>query len=399
MGLRGRKALSRVPRRIDLKLAINCLSINTTSALGVRNFLIALLKQFPSFSLVFQQEVELLFIVQKRSALKVDIESALSGCSGRVHIDIIEIDGIYHSTWRVLYEQFVLPLHLRGYDTVYSVNNANPIFLFGSTRSIVSILDLLPFKAGARYGLLQRTYLRLFTKLCARHSEKIITISNCTKNEIVTLLKVPSHKISIVYPCLPFPYVERPSYDERYLLVIGGLNEDKRVDSILRGFATFIKRNPHSTLKLIIAGPDQGAKRQLEDLADELNLTPTTSFLGQVSEERKNELLAGCLAIVMMGRSEGFGIPVLEAMRFGKPSLVADAGALPEISGNAGVVVKMPENAEQVAEGINSLSESKTDWITTCRDEYARFRIEDSSRAFWSEVLMQQHHTGSVGDV
>ncbi len=394
MGLLGRKARPRVLGRIDLKLAINCLSINTTSALGVRNFLIALLQQFPSISLGFWHEVELLFIVQKQSALKADIESALSGSSRFVRVNIIEINGIRRSTRRVLYEQFVLPLHLRGYDTVYSINNANPLLLFGSTRSVVSILDLLPFKAGARYGLLQKTYLRLFTKLCARRAEKIITISHCTKNEIVELLKVSPAKIFIIYPCLPFPFVEKTSYADRYLLVIGGLNEDKRVDSILRGFAAFRVRNPDSTLKLVIAGPDQGAKQQLEDMACELNLTQTTSFLGQVSEDRKNELLAGCLAIVMMGRSEGFGIPVLEAMRFGKPSLVADAGALPEISGKAGVVVRTPENAEQVAEGINSLCESRTDWITTCREEYARFRIEVSSLAFWTELLNQQHPNG-----
>lgn len=378
-----------------MKIAFNCLSINNASALGVRTFLLSHLQQFPAFSHSnLSQDLDLLFVVQESSSLKPEIDSVLANTSTRVRVHIKVVSGIERSSLRVLYEQCVMPFVVRGYDAVYSINNANTLFLFGKTKSFVTIHDLLPFKTGARYGKLQQAYLRLLTKFCAKRAAKIVTVSGFTKNEINELLYVPASKVSVFYNCLPLPFSKVSNESKQFLLIIGGLNADKRVDCVLRGFKKYLQSNPSIPLLLVIAGPDQGTRRQLEKLSADLGLAEKVRFLGQITEEKKNELLSGCVAIVMMGRSEGFGIPVLEAMRVGKPALVAEAGALPEVMGNAGVVVKSPENADKVAEGIQEIVESNIDWFSTCRDEYERFRIEDTSFAFWSEILNQQIPNG-----
>jgi len=372
-----------------VKLAINCLSINNASALGVRTFFITHLQQFPHFSRSnLSHDLELLFIVQEKSLLKGEIDSILTNVASCVKVRFKVVSGIERSLMRVLYEQFVLPFLIRGYDILYSINNANSLFLFGA-KSIITIHDLLPFKAGARYRILQQAYLRLLTKFSSKRATKIITVSNSSKNEILKYLNVSASKISVFYNCLPLSYSESNNESKQFLLIVGGLNADKRVDCALFGFKKYIQRNPSSLLRLMIAGPDQGARHQLEQLTANLGLDEKVRFLGQISEEEKNKLLSGCVAIVMMGRSEGFGIPVLEAMRVGKPALVADAGALPEVMGNAGVVVNTPEDSDQVAKGIHEIVETNIDWNTTCRDEYARFCIKDISLAFWSRLIDQ----------
>jgi len=377
-----------------MKLAINCLSINKKSALGVRTFLLSHLRQLPVISQGLADELELLFIVQGQGGLSTDIASTLRGVSTRVRVHILEVSGCSHSIMRVLYEQCVLPMRVRSFDTIYSINNANPLFLLGKSRSIITIHDLLPFKASARYGQLQKAYLRFFTKLCARRAKRVFTVSHFTKSEINELLAVTFEKISVFYNCLPYPFAEQKQDAEKYFLVVGGLNADKRVDLSLRGLSEFLRRNPESEVRMLIAGPDQGAQRQLEELVEVLGLSHAVSFLGQVSEVEKNQLLADCIAVTMMGRSEGFGIPVLEAMRFGKPSLVADAGALPEVAGKAGVVVKSPEDSGQVADGMQAIFEPRADWAALCRAEYARFGVSEASHAFWMELLQQQNLNG-----
>jgi glycosyltransferase involved in cell wall biosynthesis len=223
----------------------------------------------------------------------------------------------------------------------------------------------------------------LLTKLCSKRAAKIITVSDFTKSEIVELLNVTPSKVSVFYNCLPFPFEEVVGNSKQFLLIVGGLNADKRVDCALLGFKEYLQRNPSSPLQLMIAGPDQGARRQLEELSQNLGLTERCCFLGQISEDEKNKLLASCIAIVMMGRNEGFGIPVLEAMRLGKPTLAAKAGALPEVMGSAGVVVEMPENAECIADGIHEIMNSEINWVEACRAEYSRYNSSVISNSFW----------------
>lgn len=375
-----------------MKIAINCLSISTASALGVRTFLLTHLQQFASLSLIQGQDIELLIFVQVESALKPEIESMLANKGPRIYARIVEVAGITWSIWRVLYEQLVLPLHVRGCHIIYSINNVNPVLLFSGVKSVVTIHDLLPFKSGSRHGALQRTYIRLFSMLCARRATEIITVSHFTKREIVAYLNVSESKITVVYNCLLHPFVEAQECADNFLLVLGGLNEDKRVDLTLRGFAEFIAHYPRRPMRLVIAGPDQGARQRLGELALELGADSKVCFLGQVSGDRKNELLRSCSAIVMMGRNEGFGIPVLEAMRFGKPSLVADAGALPEVVGTAGIVVQTPESAEQLAEGIRTILESGPEWTKKCQVEYSRFLVSNESHVLWAQLFRVSGH-------
>lgn len=370
-----------------MKFAINCLSISTSSALGVRTFLLTHLQQLTLRSHNLELDIELLIFVQKESKLKREIELLLKSIGPRVLARVVEVAGISRSICRILYEQIVLPFQLRECKLVYSINNVNPLFLFSATKSVVTIHDLLPFKIGSRHGAAQRSYIRLFTKLCARQSEVVITVSNFTKGEIIELLDVVASRIKVVYNCLPYPFDEAQECAERFLLVLGGLNEDKRVDLTLRGFSEFIKHNGQSPVRLVIAGPDQGAQCQLEKLSAELGLGLKVCFLGQVSDTRKSELLRGCSALLMMGRNEGFGIPVLEAMRFGKPSLVANAGALPEVLGAAGIVVQAPENAEALAEEIKTILETGSNWNKICKKEYSRFQVAKESSILWAQLF------------
>jgi glycosyltransferase involved in cell wall biosynthesis len=387
MGQHRSRACASIQGRSRVNLAINCLSISTASALGVRTFLITHLQQFGFFSHELIQDFHLTIFVQKDSALKPEILTILKECGPRLHPRIVEVKLFAGSAQRIIYEQAILPFLLRKCQAIWSINNVNPIFLFGGIKSIVTIHDLLPFKVGSRFKIAQRAYIKLFTRICVWRSAAVVTVSNFTKGEILQLLDVSENKILVVYNCLPQPFEKTHSPSQKSILCLGGLNKDKRIDLTIIGFAEFIRHDPESRLQLVIAGPNQGAQPQLEDLTASLEIASDVIFLGQVSEEQKSQLLRNCSGLVMMGRNEGFGIPVLEAMRLGKPSLVADAGALPEVTGRAGIVVQSPESAEQLADGISSILEPGHNWTSICREEYSRFQASRESRALWIHLL------------
>jgi glycosyltransferase involved in cell wall biosynthesis len=366
-----------------LRLAVNCLSINSTSALGVRTFLLSQLKGLPSFADSLPEGLDVEFHVQRESLLAPAIRATV-GHGGNARIRIVEVAGITSPLRRIAYEQFVLPWRAIGCDVVCSINNANPLFLFGRARSIVTIHDLLPFVEGSRYKGVHQAYLRVLTRLCARRARTVITVSEHSKAELRARLALEPARIQVVYNCLEAPFRAADPSDMRFFLVLGGLNSDKRVDVALKGFRQFADACVDSRHELIVAGPDQGSRADLEHLAAELGLAARVRFLGQVAEAEKTRLIAGCSGLIMMGRSEGFGIPVLEAMRVGRPSLVANAGALPEIAGRSGIVVE-PE-PQQVAAGLQKLARCDFDWAALCETEYARFRPADSARHFWQTL-------------
>lgn len=250
------------------------------------------------------------------------------------------VKGINGKFLRVIYEQIFMPIKFRNYNIIYSPNNINPILLGAKCKSIITIHDLLPFRKANRFGLLQRLYLKFFTYMCAHKSEKIATVSNNSKNDIINTLNVKSDKVIVTYNILgDFKKSSIHQYDcEPFFFSVGALHEDKQYDLMIKAFLKF-KKLVNDNCKLLIAGGDHGAKKILQDLIDELKLNDHVQLLGYITDEDKWDYYENCCALILLGKYEGFGIPVLEAMSVNKPSIVANTGALPEIIGKAGFVI------------------------------------------------------------
>lgn len=255
------------------------------------------------------------------------------------NITYFPVKGINGKFFRVFYEQLLMPLKFRNYDVIYSPNNINPILLGPKCKSIITIHDLLPFRKINRFGLLQRLYLKFFTYLSACKAEKIVTVSNNSKKDIIETLNVNSDKVIVTYNILgdsKKSLIQHPDSDP-FFFSVGALQDDKQYDLMITAFLKFKKR-VNNNCKLLIAGGDHGAKKNLQALIEKLNLDDHVQLLGYITDEDKWGYYKNCRALILLGKNEGFGIPVLEAMSVNKPSIVANTGALPEIMGKAGFV-------------------------------------------------------------
>lgn len=384
LGSLGVSANSRYIKK-DMIVAINCLSINTPGVLGIRTALMNHVTRLSNSLLDREVKPHFIFFVQRCSDLKTEIEAVLGS---EVDYSVREVDGVESPAKRIAYEQLVLPFRLSGVSVLFSINGIAPLMLPRDCRSVVMVHDLLPFHKANRYGWLQRSYLQLFMRLSARRASRLITISNFSAKEIQEFLGIPFARIEVVYHFLNREY-RRSGRSGEHFLSIAGLNADKRIDVLIRAFDLFKREGGHPDSHLLIAGPDQGAGADLKRLAQSLRGgADDIEFLGAISESRKCELIESSIAVAMLGRSEGFGIPVIEAMSLGRPTLAANSGALPEVVGEAGVIVDGADE-RSVMDGMQRLAESGSDWEGKCSQGYERFDGDALSRRFW--MLVTQH--------
>lgn len=227
---------------------------------------------------------------------------------------------------------------------------------FGSPRylrvpTVVTVHDLIPLLVpGNRGGRAVQTYMRLAAS-SARQATTIIADSQHTKDDIVQHLSIPAERIVVTHlaaaPTLtPQPpaaieaTLERFRLDDPYVFYIGGFQAHKNVALAIRAFAR-ARRSLGRRVVLAIAGRLPTSQSPLfpdiHKVILEEQIAADVALLGPVSEAEKAALMSGCQAFVYPSRYEGFGLPPLEAMQCGAPTLASATTSVGEVVGDGGV--------------------------------------------------------------
>lgn len=186
-------------------------------------------------------------------------------------------------------------------------------------------------------------------------SRVVFTVSEFSKRRMVELLGADRDKIVVVGNGVDQRYFDSsedgnhtsaPKSAVPYLLVVGGLTWKKGAEWVL-DLARLLRRQKED-LRFVIAGP---AEPRFKVQAEELG---NFEFPGFVPDDQLPELYRRSLALLFLSPYEGFGIPVIEAMASGTPAIVSHCASLPEVAGDAGLVVD-PQQPEEIAVQIKSL--------------------------------------------
>ena len=237
--------------------------------------------------------------------------------------------------------------------------------------TVVTIHDVIPLVL-ADYR--RRETSRIYTALVSFTSKKaraIITVSECSRRDIVRTLGIPAHKISVIgnavhpgyYPIndswLLAAVRERYNIAHKYVLYFGGFDLRKNVQRIIRSYAA-LPAALQDEYQLVIAGRLHLLGHPLypdpRPLVRELGLGDRIIFTGQIREQDKAPLYSGAAVFVFPSLYEGFGMPVLEAMACGAPVVTSDSSALPEVVGDAGLLVN-PYSQPAITEAMATLLE------------------------------------------
>ncbi len=185
-------------------------------------------------------------------------------------------------------------------------------------------------------------------------AERVITVSEHARNDIVSYLGVPGRKVSVIHEAADPRFVEpvsapaltrvraRHGLPERYVFYVGGWEGRKNVGFLVRGFAAA----GLDGVSLVLAGGREGQRAELTRLAGSLGVGDRLRLLNWVEDEDLPALYAGALAFAYPSEYEGFGLQLCEAMAVGCPTLAARASCLPEVLGEGGATFALDDPSE-----------------------------------------------------
>jgi glycosyltransferase involved in cell wall biosynthesis len=235
--------------------------------------------------------------------------------------------------------------------------------LAGGGNLVVTVHDLIMLALpDARGSALFRLYIRM-AAVGLRRARLVLTDSLCSASDIHQFLHVPHDRLRIV------PLAVDPSYHpvddlsalarirERYglagpfALYLGGLDRRKNVPRLIEAF-----RRTDLTLDLAIAGAAHSRNREAyPDLTTAAEADPRIRLIGHVAESDKPALYSAARVFVYPSLYEGFGLPPLEAMACGTPAIVSNRSSLPEVAGDAAILVD-PLDLDALAAALRRLN-------------------------------------------
>ncbi|MBP7962391.1 MAG: glycosyltransferase family 4 protein [Caldilineaceae bacterium] len=234
---------------------------------------------------------------------------------------------------------------------------------WGLPPSVVTIHDLGYRHFPESHGAFQRRYLAWGTRWSAGSARRVIAISQATAQDLARFDAIDPAKIRVIYEAAGPPQLsDRPklvalAHLPAYGLFVSTIQPRKNVERLVRAFAFLVKTKTISW-DLVLAGGKGWLSDQLYSLAGELGVADRVHFLGYVDDADLPGLYAHARLFCYPSLFEGFGLPVLEAQSYGVPVMTSNNSALPEVAGDAAILVD-PMDIDAIADAMLRLSQDE----------------------------------------
>ena len=284
------------------------------------------------------------------------------GCwSTRVSFD----DHVLGDLWLLGY----LPLRLRalGADVYHGPAVFSPLVKLGY-RTVVTIHDLVSFLFPDTVPRKYSLYMRLMTRLAVWSADRIIAVSHATRGDLTRILRVPEDHVVVIHEGVAPEFrvtadvktqdavIHRYGIRPPYCLFVGNLEPRKNLPRLIEAFGLLRARGltPPDMPQLVLVGTRGWLYSGIFRAVEAQGLGGDIVFTGYVPPADLPALYAGAACFVFPSLYEGFGLPVLEAMSAGTPVVASRVGAIPEVAGDAAVLVDAHRPVE-LADGIASV--------------------------------------------
>lgn len=223
-------------------------------------------------------------------------------------------------------------------------------------------------------------------------ADHVIVNSAFTAGEVHQRLGVPMPRITVCRPGPPDWTPRAAAPPDGYILFVGTLEPRKNVGGLLEAYTQLLRRRPDAP-RLILAGRALPTSKPWLDALARPPLAGKAVHLGYVDDSEREALYKGAAVLVLPSFNEGFGLPVLEAMTVGVPVIAANRGALPEVLGDAGILVE-PDDPEALAAAMERMTTDTMLARTLAATGIRRTRLFDwtasarSLRAAYDEAVM-----------
>ncbi|MBP9083062.1 MAG: glycosyltransferase family 4 protein [Bacteroidia bacterium] len=251
--------------------------------------------------------------------------------------------------------------------------------------------DDLPF--------LTRLYYRYFFPRFAKKAARIITVSEYSKSDLVKCYDIAPDKIDVAFNGVNDLYkpvsietqqLIRNKYTNGapYFIFVGMLHQRKNIANLLRAFENYRQR-PGANANLLIVGHRKWWTNEMETVYTGMKYRDEVVFTGRQPIEELVLLVGSALAMTYVSYFEGFGVPIVEAMRCGVPVITSDVTSMPEVSGDAAILTD-PFNPESIADAMNTIATNETLRKTLAEKGIERAKLFDwdkTSAIVWDKII------------
>jgi len=297
-----------------------------------------------------------------------------------------------------LFENFAFPWFVRrlGADVIHIPLNNVPIFM--PKPYIVTIHDMSSLMFDYASDPQGRLHLWRFRRGLLR-ADRVIAVSGATRRDVLNLMNIPASRVLKIYNAIDPGFLtiesdakkrqevlDRYQIDYPYLLYAGSVNPRKNVARIVEALALLrqdlVEHPKYKDLRLVIIGDQMSKYPALRRAVHQSRVKDVVRFLGFVKREELKVFYQQAEVFVFPSLYEGFGLPPLEAMALGTPVVSSGVSALPEVVGDAAMIVK-PENVFDIARGVREVlldDGLRSDLIAKGHQQVKRFSWYDTAR-------------------
>lgn len=279
-------------------------------------------------------------------------------------------------------------------DVVHSTTFCVPRFQLRPKRLVVTIYDLSFITHPEHHLPANVEHCLAGTRLAVEHADAIIAISDHTRRDLVERLGAPAERITVTPlahdaglarvndPERLAAVQKRYGLPENFVLFLGALEPRKNLERLLEAYAVLppgLRRDVH----LVVAGGSGWLNDSIHARVAELGLEESVHFAGYIDGGDLAALYSLATVFAYPSLYEGFGLPVLEAMACGTPVLTSNVSSLPEVAGDAAILVT-PTDIDSIAAGLRRLLESPA-----LHAELATRGIAQAARFSWERCAEQ----------
>lgn len=265
-------------------------------------------------------------------------------------------------------------------------------------KSIIVLHDLNFVHFPKNLPPLARKFYEYYFPRYAKNAKRIVTVSNYSKQDIAKSFHIHPSKIDVAYNGASHEFKpltkteiqatrDKYSNGKAYFVFVGALNPRKNIYKLLSAFDDFCERN-NNDINLVIAGVPMFSSTFFQSNKDHLQHKDRIHFVGRVDRHELARLVGASMSLVLPSTFEGFGIPIVEAMYCDVPVITSNITAMPEVAGNAALLVD-PYSIESIANAMQKMASDKklrkalVDKGRIRRNEYS---WDNTAKKLWESI-------------
>lgn len=304
--------------------------------------------------------------------------------------------------WTQIGLPFDLYTHRPRPDVFFSPSHYAP--RFSPVPTVISIMDLSYIHFPHLFASKDLYQLKNWTKYSAKNAQKILTISEASKRDIIDIYGISSENIVVTYPGLktthstkgmPMDLLEKTyQISGDYILFVGTLQPRKNIEKLIEAFSHIA--SSHKNLSLVIVGKHGWLYEDILRAPQKYDIEKRVQFVSFVPDSELGLFYKNARCFVLPSLYEGFGLPVLEAMSYGCPVITSNISSLPEAGGDAALYID-PTNVSDIAAKMSELLSSeklRNELIEKGYKQVKKFSWEKTAKetlAVLQEVGEKQH--------